>query len=212
MTAAPPRPISVLSADDHPLLRAGLKALLETEGDLAVVAEASNGEEALEAYRATQPDVVLLDLSMPVMDGLDAARAILAEFGDAKIIMLTTYEGDEDIYRALDAGVRGYLLKDMLRTEIVETIRAVAGGRRSIPPQVAARVAKHMPRVVLTARELEVLAALAKGFSNAQIGSALGRTEGTVKVHVRNILRKLGVEDRTQAVTIALRRGFIRLE
>jgi DNA-binding NarL/FixJ family response regulator len=206
------RPISVLSVDDHPLLRAGLKALLETEGDLAVVAEASNGEEALEAYRATQPDVVLLDLSMPVMDGLDAAKAILAEFTDAKIVMLTTYDGDEDIYRALDAGVRGYLLKDMLRTEIVNAIRAVADGRRSLPAPIIARVAEYMPRVGLTARELEVLAALAKGYTNAQIGSAIGRTEGTVKVHVRNILRKLGVEDRTQAVTIALRRGFIRLE
>lgn len=202
----------MLSADDHPLVRAGLKALLETEADVRVVAEAANGEEALEAYRVMQPDVVLLDLYMPVMDGLDAAKAILAEFPEAKIIMLTTYEGDEDIYRALDAGVRGYLLKDMLRTEIVDTIRAVVAGRRSIPPQVAARVAKYMPRVVLTGRELEVLGGLAKGQSNAQIGSALGRTEGTVKVHVRNILRKLGVEDRTQAVTIALRRGFIRLE
>jgi DNA-binding NarL/FixJ family response regulator len=206
------RRISVLSADDHPLVRAGLKALLETEADVAVVAEASNGEEALERYRATQPDVVLLDLRMPVMNGLDAAKAILAEFSDAKIVILTTYEGDEDICRALDAGVKGYLLKDMLRTEIVGAIRTVSDGRRSISPRVAERVAQYMPRVALTARELEVLTAMAEGRTNSQIASAIDRTEGTVKVHVKNILRKLRAADRTQAVTKALRRGFIRLE
>jgi DNA-binding NarL/FixJ family response regulator len=206
MTAT--RPISVLSADDHPLLRAGLKALPETEGDLAVVAEASNGEEALEAYRVAQPDVVLLDLSMPVMDGLDAANAILAEFSDAKIVMLTTYDGDEDIYRALDAGVRGYLLTDILRTEIVSTIRAVAGGRRSIPTDRSPCRRVHASCQFDGARA-RGSRRLGQGIHE---GSAIGRTEGTVKVHVRNILRKLGVDDRTQAVTVALRRGFIRLE
>jgi DNA-binding NarL/FixJ family response regulator len=205
-------PITVLSADDHPLIRAGLAAMLGVEPDINVVAEATNGEEAIERYREHRPDVVLMDLRMPVMDGLAASKAIIAEFPDAKIVMLTTYDGDEDIYRALDAGARGYVLKDMLRTEIVNVVRTVHGGRRGIPGPVAARLAEYTPRVALTPRELEVLQLMSKGFSNPEIGRIIGRTEGTVKVHAKNILQKLDVSDRTEAVTVAAQRGFIRIE
>jgi DNA-binding NarL/FixJ family response regulator len=204
--------ITVLSADDHPLIRAGLAAVLQGEPDMSVIAEAANGEEAIEAYREHRPDIVLMDLKMPVMDGLAATRAILAEFPDARIVMLTTYDGDEDIYRALDAGARGYVLKDMLRTEILTVVRAVHAGRRGIPAPIAARLAEHTPRVALTPRETEVLQLVAKGLSNPDIGRAIGRTEGTVKVHVKNILQKLEVNDRTEAVTVGAQRGFIRLD
>jgi DNA-binding NarL/FixJ family response regulator len=209
MTAV--QPITILSADDHPLIRTGLAAMLASEADMRVVAEAANGEEAIEQYREHRPDVVLMDLKMPVMDGLAACEAIIAEFPDAKIVMLTTYDGDEDIYRALEAGARGYVLKEMLRTEIVGVVRTVQSGRRGIPAPVAARLAEHTPRVALTPRELEVLQLMAKGFSNPDIGRIIGRTEGTVKVHARNILQKLGVTDRTEAVTVGAQRGFIRL-
>jgi DNA-binding NarL/FixJ family response regulator len=204
--------ITVLSVDDHPLIRAGLAALLGGEPDIRVVAEAANGEEAIELYRTHCPDVVLMDLKMPVMDGLAATVAILAEFPDAKVVMLTTYDGDEDIYRALDAGAKGYLLKDMLRTDILGVVRTVYSGRRGIPAPIAARLAEHTPRIALTPRELEVLSLLAKGFSNPEIGRIIGRTEGTVKVHVKNILHKLEVGDRTEAVTVAAQRGFIRID
>jgi DNA-binding NarL/FixJ family response regulator len=206
-----PSRITVLSADDHPLIRAGLAAVLQGESDMQVVAEAANGEQALELYREHRPDIVLMDLKMPVMDGLAATRAILDEFPDAKVVMLTTYDGDEDIYRALDAGAKGYLLKDMLRTEVINVVRTVYGGRRGIPTPIAARLAEHTPRIALTPREREVLELLAKGFSNAEIGQFIGRTEGTVKVHVKNILQKLDVNDRTEAVAVAAQRGFIRL-
>ncbi len=177
-----PSPIRVLAADDHPLIRAGLVAFLATEPDLRVVAEAANGEEALEKYRELRPDIVLMDLSMPVMDGLSATRAILDEFPDARVIVLTTYDGDEDIHRALDAGA------------------------------IAAKLAERTPRVPLTPRETEVLSLVAEGLSNAEVAARIGRTEGTVKVHLKNILQKLDASDRTEAVTTALRRGFIRLE
>ncbi len=185
--------------------------MLAGEPDLELVGEATNGEEALEQYRALRPDVVLMDLRMPVMDGLSATRAILAEFPDAKIIVLTTYDGDEDIYRALDAGAKGYLLKDMLRTEVLKAVHAVQSGKRGIPAPVAARLAEHTPRIELTPREIEVLELVARGMSNGDVGRAIGRTEGTVKVHLKNILQKLGVHDRTEAVTTALQRGFIHL-
>lgn len=204
--------ITVLSVDDHPLIRAGLAAVLEGEPDIRVVAEAANGEEAIELYRTHRPDVVLMDLKMPVMDGLAATVAILAEFPDARVVMLTTYDGDEDIYRALDAGAKGYLLKDMLRTDILGVVRTVHSGRRGIPAPIAARLAEHTPRIALTPRELEVLSLLAKGFSNPEIGRIIGRTEGTVKVHVKNILHKLEVGDRTEAVTVGAQRGFIRID
>lgn len=204
--------IKILAADDHPLIRAGLVAFLATEPDLEVVAEAVNGEEALEKYRELRPDIVLMDLSMPVMDGLSATRAILDEFPDARVIVLTTYDGDEDIHRALDAGARGYLLKDMVAADVLNVIRTVHGGRRGIPHAVAAKLAERTPRVPLTPRETEVLSLVAKGLSNAEVAARIGRTEGTVKVHLKNILQKLDASDRTEAVTTALRRGFIRLE
>jgi DNA-binding NarL/FixJ family response regulator len=207
-----PSPIRVLAADDHPLIRAGLVAFLATEPDLQVVAEAANGEEALEKYRELRPDIVLMDLSMPIMDGLSATRAILDEFPDARVIVLTTYDGDEDIHRALDAGATGYLLKEMVAADVLSVIRTVYGGRRGIPHAVAAKLAEHTPRIPLTPRETEVLSLLAKGLSNAEIAARIGRTEGTVKVHIKNILQKLDASDRTEAVTTAVRRGFIRLE
>jgi DNA-binding NarL/FixJ family response regulator len=206
------RAVTILSADDHVLIRAGIAAMIANEPDLVLVAEAATGEEALEEYRRTRPDVVLMDLRMPVMDGLDASAAIVAEFPDANIIMLTTFDGDEDIHRALDAGVKGYLLKDMIRTEIINVIRAVHGGRRGIPAAVAMRLAEYTPRLALTPRELEVLRLVAKGFSNAEVGRLIGRTEGTAKVHVKNVLQKFSVSDRTEAVTVGLRRGFIHLD
>jgi len=212
VTRPPDSPITILTADDHPLIRDGLAAVLRAESGLEVVAEAANGEEAIEAYARLHPDVVLMDLRMPVMDGLTATRAILADDPNARIIVLTTYDGDEDIHRALAAGARGYLLKDMMRTELLNVIRAVHRGQRGIPAPVAARLAEHTPRIGLTPRELEVLRLVADGLSNAQVAERIGRTEGTVKVHLKNILQKLDVKDRTEAVTTALRRGFIRLE
>ena len=203
---------TVLSADDHPLIRSGLEAVISAESDLQMVGEAANGEEAVELYRKHRPDVVLMDLRMPIMDGLTAIRAILSEFPDAKIVALTTYEGDEDIHRALAAGARGYLLKDMMRSELLNVIRTVRDGQRSIPPAIAARLAEYVPRVELTPRESEVLALMGKGFSNPEIANLLGRTESTMKVHVSNILQKLGVTDRTEAVTVAIQRGILHLD
>ena len=205
-------PIRILTVDDHPLIRAGLAAFLRTESDIDVIAEAGNGEEGIERYRELRPDIVLMDLSMPLMDGLTATRAILDEFPDARVIVLTTYGGDEDIHRALEAGARGYLVKDMLVDEVMDVVRAVHQGRRGIPHAVAAKLAEHTPRIPLTPRETEVLSLVAKGLSNGEVAGRIGRTEGTVKVHLKNILQKLGVDDRTEAVTTALRRGFIRLD
>jgi DNA-binding NarL/FixJ family response regulator len=204
--------IRILAADDHHLIRAGVASFLATEPGLKLVAEASNGEEALEQYRLVRPDLVLMDLSMPVMDGLAATRAILEEFPDARIVVLTTYVGDEDIHRALDAGAMGYLVKDMMVAEILTIIRRVMSGQRGIPPAVAAKLAEHTPRIALTPRETEVISLVSTGLTNAQIALRIGRTEETVKVHVKNILQKLGARDRTEAVSIAVRRGFIRLE
>jgi DNA-binding NarL/FixJ family response regulator len=204
--------IRILAADDHHLIRAGVASFLATEPGLKLVAEAANGEEALEQYRQVRPDVVLMDLSMPVMDGLEATRAILEEFPDARIIVLTTYVGDEDIHRALDAGAMGYLVKDMMVAEILMIIRRVMSGQRGIPPAVAVKLAEHTPRIALTPRETEVISLMSMGLTNAQIASRIGRAEETVKVHVKNILQKLGAQDRTAAISIAVRRGFIRLE
>ena len=204
--------ITILTVDDHPLIRDGLAAVIGRESGMRVVAEAGDGEDALEQYRAHQPSIVLMDLRLPVMDGVEAIQAIRAEFPAARIIALTTYEGDEDIYQALAAGASGYLLKDMLRTELIETIRKVHQGFRGIPPAIAAKLAVHTPRIGLTPRELEVLRLMAEGKSNPEIATALGRAEGTMKIHVQNILQKLGAADRTQAVTLALRRGIIHLD
>jgi DNA-binding NarL/FixJ family response regulator len=198
--------------DDHPLIRSGLRAVIASEPDMEMVGEAANGEEAIELYREERPDVVLMDLRMPVMDGLTATLAILREFPDAKIVALTTYEGDEDIHRALSAGARGYLLKDMMRSQLLQVIRTVQKGQRAIPAAIAARLAEYTPRIELTPRELEVLQLMAKGFSNPEIASTLGRTESTMKVHVSNILQKLQASDRTEAVTVAIQRGILHLE
>jgi DNA-binding NarL/FixJ family response regulator len=205
-------PITVAAADDHPLVRAGLAAVIGGEAGMSFLGEAANGQEAVALYRLLRPDVMLMDLRMPMMDGVAATRAIVREFPDARIVALTTYDGDEDVHQALEAGARGYLLKDMLRTEVLATIRSVYRGQRSIPAPVAARLAEHTPRIELTEREREVLQLVARGLSNKQIADSIGRTEGTVKVHLKNIHEKLGVDDRTGAVTTGLRRGIIHLD
>jgi DNA-binding NarL/FixJ family response regulator len=204
--------IRVLVADDHPVVRTGLAAVLVQQADLELVAEAENGEHALELYREHKPDVCLMDLRMPVMDGVTAIRAITSEFPEARILALTTYEGDADIRRALEAGARGYLLKDMLLTEVIQAVRAVRRGERVIPNAVAARLAEFPERSELTERELEVLQLVARGLSNKEVARAIGRTDETVKIHLKNTFVKLGVADRTEAVTVALTRGLIHLD
>jgi len=208
----PAERIRVLVADDHPVVRAGLAAVIAEEADLLLVAQAENGERACGLFREHRPDVVLMDLRMPVMDGVQAIRTITAEFPAARILALTTYEGDADIRRALEAGARGYLLKDMLLTEVITAIRAVRRGDRVIPTAVAARLAEFPERSDLTDRELEVLQLVARGLSNKQVARAIGRTDETVKIHLKNMFAKLGVADRTEAVTVALARGLIHLE
>ena len=203
--------IRVMIVDDHPVYRDGLAALLAVHSDLALVAEAADGEQAIAIHRAHCPDVTLMDLSMPTMGGVESIRRIIAEFPDAKIIALTTYEGDVDISRALDAGASGYLLKDIVRHELANAIRTVQHGGRVISPDLARRMTELGPREPLTDRELEVLALMAKGLSNREIAAAIGRSEGTAKVHVLHIFAKLGVDDRTRAVTVALTRGIIHL-
>lgn len=200
-----------MTVDDHPIFRGGLASVFATYADLQLLAEAANGREAIERFRQHRPDVTLMDLSMPVMGGVDAISSIRAEFPEARIIALTTWDGDADIHRALEAGASGYLLKDMASEEIVGAIRRVHAGGRAIPSGVAQRLAEFAPRIDLTDRELEVLDRMAKGLSNKEIGVALGRTEATIKVHVLHILQKLDAADRTEAVTIGLRRGIIHL-
>jgi DNA-binding NarL/FixJ family response regulator len=212
LSREPGERIRVLVADDHPVVRAGLAAVIAGEADLLLVAQAENGERACGLFREHQPDVVLMDLRMPIMDGVQAIRTITAEFPAARILALTTYEGDADIRRALEAGARGYLLKDMLLTEVITAIRAVRRGDRVIPTAVAARLAEFPERSDLTERELEVLQLVARGLSNKQVARAIGRTDETVKIHLKNMFAKLGVADRTEAVTVALARGLIHLE
>lgn len=189
-----------------------MMALIANEPDLAVVAEAATGAEAVALYASHLPDLALIDLRMPIMDGISAMESILAAHPDARLVALTTYDGDADIYRALDAGACGYLLKDMLGRELVQSIRAVASGKRAIPAAVANRLAEFTPRIDLTAREVEVLRYVAKGLRNKQIARVIGRTEGTVKVHLKHLMEKLGVDDRTEAVTLGLERGIIHLD
>jgi DNA-binding NarL/FixJ family response regulator len=204
--------IKVLTVDDHPLLRAGIAAVLQNEKDISLVGEAANGQEAIEKFRTLHPDVTLMDLQMPGMNGIDALIAIRSEFPTARVVVLTTYRGDIQAYRAFKAGAVGYLLKNMLRKELIETIRTVHAGRRRIPPEIALELAEHIAEDSLSEREIEVLKLVADGTSNKIIASQLRLAEPTVKSHLKNILSKLSANDRTHAVTIAMRRGFITPE
>ena len=204
-------PIRILSVDDHLLLRAGVVALLAGQSDMTLVAEASNGREAIEQYRIHRPDVTLMDLQMPEMNGVDAMMAICAEFREARIIVLTTYAGDVQVLRALKAGARAYLLKGLLRKELLETIRLVHAGQKRILPEVATKLAEHATDDSLSAREIEVLRLVSGGNANKEIAAQLSITEETVKGHIKNILAKLDANDRTHAVTIGLKRGIIDL-
>src|SRR5277367_4473165 len=197
--------IRILMVDDHPLLREGVAAVLHGEEDVELVAEATNGQEAIDLFRIHRPDVTLMDLQMPGMNGIDAISAIRSEFSSARFIVLTTYQGDVQALRALKAGASGYLLKNMLRKELLDTIRAVNAGRRRVPPEIAAGLADHMADDTLTDREVAVLRKVAMGSSNKIIASELNLSEATVKGHMKSILSKLGANDRTHAVTIALK-------
>jgi DNA-binding NarL/FixJ family response regulator len=210
-TDATTQTIRVLCVDDHPLVRKGIASILHNEPDMKLVAEAGNGPDAIAMFKAHQPDVTLMDLRMPHMDGIETSRQIRLEFPDAKIIALTSFDGDQEIYRALEAGVRGYLLKEMVHTEVVRAIRMVQAGKRLMPPEVAERLTDYFPKAALTPREVEVLTLVAGGLANKEIASKLGTADGTVKIHVQNILSKLNASDRTHAVTIAVQRGIIQL-
>ena len=207
-----PNLIRILTVDDHPVLRKGLAALVNAEPDLKLVAEASNGKEAMEAFRSQQPDITLMDIQMPGLDGIEAITAIRAEFPEARIIVLTTYTGDAQVMRALKAGARAYVLKGHVLDELLDTIRAVHAGKKRIPPDVATELADHATDDALTDREIEVLSLIAAGNANKQIADELSISEATVKSRVTNILSKLGANDRAHAVTIALKRGIIRLD
>src|SRR2546423_1966655 len=206
-----PAHIRVFSVDDHPLLREGIAAIINNQPDMLMVAQASTGCEAIQMFRQHQPDVTLMDLRLPDMSGIDALIAIRTEFPEAHIIMLTTFEGDVEIQRALKAGARGYLLKSTPPRELVETIRHVHAGKKGIPSQVAAHLAEHVSDEALTAREIEVLRHIAEGNRNRDIAEKLFISEETIKVHIKHIMEKLGASDRTQAVAIAVRRGIIQL-
>jgi DNA-binding NarL/FixJ family response regulator len=208
---SPPKPIRIALVDDHPLLRQGIAALISDQPDLQLVGQASNGLEAIEQFRLHRPDVMLMDLQMPGMNGIDAMSAIRAEFPDARFVVLTTYTGDVQIVRALKAGARAYLLKSLLHRELLDTIRAVHAGQKRIPPEIAAELADHAADDALTPREIEVLRLIAAGNANKIVADQLSITEETVKAHVKNILSKLDANDRTHAVTIGLKRGIIEL-
>src|SRR6202789_1786166 len=203
--------IRVLAVDDHALLRDGIAALIGNQSDMELVGESANGREAIEAFRQHRPDVTLMDLQRPEMGGIDALSAIRAEFPEARIIVLTTYAGDVQVFRALKAGARAFLLKGLLRKELLETIRAVHAGQKRISPEVAAELADHAIDDALTTREIDVLRLIAGGNTNKLIADQLSITEETVKGYVKNILSKLGASDRTHAVTVALKRGIIDL-
>jgi DNA-binding NarL/FixJ family response regulator len=203
--------IRVLSVDDHPLLSEGIAIIINSQQDMVLVSQAASGAEAIQKYREHRPDVTLMDLRLPDLSGIDAMIAIRTEFPDARIVMLTTFEGDVEIQRALQAGARGYLLKNMPPSEIVDVIRHVHAGKKRVPPQVAAQLAEHMSDEGLTAREVEVLRKIAGGNRNRDIADLLFISEETVKVHIKHIMDKLGATDRTQAIAIAVRRGIIEL-
>ena len=204
-------PIRILAVDDHPLVRDGIAGLVASQTDMTVVAEAANGREAIQQFRTHRPDVTLMDLQMPVMNGLDALIAMRTEFPPAKVIVLTTYEGDAHILRALKAGAQGYLLKNTLHSELLQTIRAVHGGKRALSPEVSFQVAEHMSDQTLTPAEISVLRLIAAGNANKQIANQLGVTEDTVKGRVKSILAKFDATDRTQAAIIGVKRGIIDL-
>ena len=204
--------IRILIVDDHALLRAGLSASIGAESDMEIVAAAANGREGLELYAQHRPDITLMDLRMPVMGGVEAIQGIRRECPTAKVIVLSTYEGDDDIYRALEAGAASYLLKDTLAEDLVRVIREVFAGGRPLPAPVAQRLAERMRQPELTARELDVMRLIARGMRNKEIAAKLGIGEETAQGHVKNILAKLGLHDRTEAVAVAVRRGIVHID
>jgi two-component system NarL family response regulator len=205
------RPLTVLIADDHTVVRAGIRALLSTDPGLKVVGEAENGAKAVDAYARLLPDVVVMDLRMPIQDGVQATRAIRQIDPRGAVIILTTHQGDEEIHAALEAGAMGYILKNSPGDDLAAALRAVAGGKRWIPNAIAKKMEAHSAKAKLTDRELDVLQRLVGGDSNKELADKMGLTEHTVKAHLKNITAKLGVRDRTEAVTVGLRRGIIRL-
>ncbi len=202
-------PIRVMTVDDHPMLREGLASVIEGESDMLLVGEATNGAEAIDSFRRLRPDVTLMDLRMPDMSGIEAIEHIRREFPGARIVVLTTYKGDVNALGALKAGAAGYLLKSMLRKDLLDTIRAVHAGKRRIPPEIASEIAEHAADDALTEREIQVLQLVAAGNSNKLIAVRLSISEGTVKAHMKSILPKLGATDRTHAVMIAVKRGIL---
>ena len=206
-----PAPIRILAVDDHPLIRVGIATLVAPESDMKLVGEASNGREGIAKFRECLPDVTLMDLQMPDMSGVDAMLAIRGEFHEARFIVLTTYTGDVQVFRALKAGAQAYVMKNLVHKELLQTIRAVHAGRKTMSPEVAAQVAAHAGEEALTPREIDVLRLIAAGSANKEIAAQLSITEETVKSRVKNILLKLGANDRTHAVTTALKRGIIEL-
>jgi DNA-binding NarL/FixJ family response regulator len=203
--------IRIFCVDDHPLMREGIAAVIRNEPDMLLVAEAASGREAIQSFRTHRPDITLMDLRLPDIGGIDAMIAIRTEFADARVIMLTTFEGDAEIHRALEAGAQGYMLKSMPRKQLVEMIRRVHSGKKHIPPEVAVHLAEHLGQETLSKREIEVLEKIAEGNRNSDIAALLFISEETVKGHVKHIMEKLGAGDRTEAVAIAIRRGIMQL-